>query len=72
MNDDVRPVRPSTLTIYENNETVKKMILDNRRTSIRKVADNVDITFGSCQAIFKDILDMKSAVAKFPELQNFE
>ena len=33
-------------------EAVKKMVLDNRRISIREVADHVGISFGSCQAIF--------------------
>ena len=33
------------------------MILDNSRITIREVADDVDITFGSCHAIFTDILD---------------
>ena len=38
---------------------VKKMILNNRRFSIREVADDVAITFGSCQAILMDVLGMK-------------
>ena len=49
------------------------MILDNRRITIREVADDVGITFGSCQAIFTDVLGMKRAVAKIvPKLVNFE
>ena len=38
-----RPGRPSMLTIDENIEAVKEMILDNRRIFIREVADDVDI-----------------------------
>ena len=38
------------------------MILDNRRITIREVADDVSISFGSCQAIFME----------FAKLQNFE
>ena len=57
----------------ENIETVKKMILDNRRITIREVADNVGISFGSFQRIFTDILGMKRAAAKMvPKLLNFE
>ena len=41
VNDDARPGRPSTSTIDENIEAVKKMILDNRRITIREVADDV-------------------------------
>ena len=72
VNDDTHPGRPSTLTTYENIEAVKKMILDNRRITIREVADAVYIAFGSCQAIFADILGMKRAAPKFvPKLLNF-
>ena len=54
---------PSTSTTDENIEAVKKMILDNCRITIREVADDVGISFGSCQAIFTDIFGMKSASA---------
>ena len=46
------------------------MILDNRRITIRKVADAVGISFGSCQA---SVLRMKCAAAKIvPKLLNLE
>ena len=48
VNDDAHPGRPSTSITDENIEAVKKMILDNRRITIRKVADEVGISFGSC------------------------
>ena len=49
------------------------MILDNCRITIRKVADDVDIPFGSCQEIFMDILGMKRAAANIvPKLLTFE
>ena len=41
VNDDFRPGRPSTSTIDENIEAVKKMILDNRRIAIREIAVDV-------------------------------
>ena len=44
VNDDVRSIRPST---DENIETGKEIILDNRRITIRAVADDVAISFGS-------------------------
>jgi len=54
-------------------EQVKKMILENRRITIREVADDVGISFGSCQAIFSDVLGMKRVAAKFvPKLLNFD
>ena len=48
VNDDACPVRPRTSTTDENIEAVKKMILDNRRITIREVADDIGILFGSC------------------------
>ena len=71
--DDDRPGRPSTSITDDNVEQVKKMILENRRITIREVADDVGISFGSCQAIFSDVLGMKRVAAKFvPKLLNFD
>ena len=63
--------RPTT---DENIEAVKKIIiLDNHQITIEDVDDDVGITFGSYQAIFKDVLGMKRAAAKIvPKLLNFE
>ena len=50
-----------------------KMNLDNRRLTIREVADVVGISFGSYQSIFMDVLGMKLATTKIvPKLLNFE
>ena len=38
-NDDARPGHPSTSMTDENIEAIKKMIMDNRRITIRGVAD---------------------------------
>ena len=71
--DNERPGRPSTSTTDENVEKVKKMIMDNRRITITEVADEVSISFGSCQAIFTDVLGIKRVAAKFvPKLLNFD
>ena len=61
INDDACPGRPSTSTAIG---TVKEMILDNRRFTIKKVADDVGISCGSCHAIFTVVLYMKRAAAK--------
>ena len=58
VNDDAPSGRPSTSTTDENIKAVKKMILDNRRITFREVADDVAISFSSCQAIFTDVLGM--------------
>ena len=73
VNDDSRPGRPRTSTTNENIEAVQKMILDNRRITIKEVADDVGISFGLCQAIFTDVLGIKRAAAKIvPKLLNFK
>ena len=51
---DARPSRPGTSTTDENIEVVKEMILDNRRITIREIADDVGISFVSSQTIFTD------------------
>ena len=50
------------------------MILGKRRITIREVADDVGISFGSCQAIFADVLGMKRRAEKIvPKCsKNFE
>ena len=65
--DNTLSGRPSTSATDENIETVKKMILDNRRITIREVADDVGILFGSSQAIFMNVLGSEdcSKIAKF-------
>ena len=73
VNDDARSDGSSTSTTDENMEAEKKIILDNRRITIREVADNVGISFASFQAIFTDVLGLKCAAAKIvPKLLNFE
>ena len=71
--DDERPGRPSTSTTNDNMEKVKEMVMNDRRNTIREVADNVGISIGSCYEIFLNVLGMKRVAAKFvPKLLNFE
>ena len=70
---DARPGRPSTSTTNENTEAVKKIVMENRRITIRGVAEDFGISVGSCHAIFSDILGLKRVAAKFvPKLLNFD
>ena len=43
INDDARPGRQSTSTTDESIEAVKKMILDNRRITIKEVANDLSM-----------------------------
>ena len=73
VNDDTRPGRPSTSTTNENTEAVKNIVMENRRITIREIAEDVGILVGSCHVIFSDILGLKRVAAKFvPNLLNFD
>ena len=64
VNDDARLGCPRTSTTDDNIEAVKKMILDNCRITLRKVADGANIIY---------VLVMKCAAVKIvPKLLNFE
>ena len=52
---------------------MNKIVIENRRITIRKVAEDVGILVGSYHAIFRIFLGMKRVSAKFvPKLLNFE
>ncbi|XP_025262344.1 laccase-15 [Camponotus floridanus] len=72
VNDDARLGRP-TSTIDDNVEAVKKIVMENRRITIREVAEDVGISVGSCYAIFSGVLGMQRVAAKFvSKLLNFD
>ena len=71
VNDDARPGQPSTSTTNGNTEaSVKKIVMENRRITIREVFEDFGISVGSCLAIFSGILGSKRVAAKFvPKLR---
>ncbi|UYV72610.1 hypothetical protein LAZ67_10000046, partial [Cordylochernes scorpioides] len=71
VNDEERAGRPSTSTTDEKINEVEKMILDNRRITVREVAEDLNISIGSCHSIFINDLGMRRVAAKFvPKLLN--
>ena len=73
MNDEDRAGRPSTSTTDKNIDEVKKKALTNRRITVRKVAENLNISIGSCHSIFTHNLGMRRVAAKFvPKLLKFD
>ena len=71
--DAERSGRPSTSTTDENVEKVKEIVMNDRRITIREVADDVGISIGSCHEIFSNVLGMQRVASKFvPKLLNFE
>ncbi|UYV68829.1 hypothetical protein LAZ67_6001150 [Cordylochernes scorpioides] len=70
-NDEERAGRPSTSTTDEKINEVEKMILANRRITVREVAEDLNISIGSCHSIFMNDLGMRRVAAKFvPKLLN--
>ncbi|UYV62450.1 hypothetical protein LAZ67_2000633 [Cordylochernes scorpioides] len=71
VNDQERAGRPSTSTTDEKINEVEKMILANRRITVREVAEDLNISIGSCHSIFINDLGMRRVAAKFvPKLLN--
>lgn len=73
VNDEERAGRPSTSTTDENIDEVKKIVLADRRITVREVAEDLDISIGSCHSIITNDLGMRRVAAKFvPKLLNFD
>ncbi|XP_011049530.1 PREDICTED: putative uncharacterized protein FLJ37770 [Acromyrmex echinatior] len=73
VNDEERAGRPSTSTTDENIDEVNKKVLANRRITVREVAEDLNISIGSCHSIFTNDLGMRRIAAKFvPKLLNFD
>ncbi|UYV60923.1 hypothetical protein LAZ67_1002852 [Cordylochernes scorpioides] len=71
VNDEERAGRPSTSTTNEKINEVEKMILANRRITVKEVAEDLNISIGSCHSIFIDDLGMRRVAVKFvPKLLN--
>jgi len=65
MDEDPRSGRPSTSTDDVHIDAVRDLILQNRCLTIREIAEDVGISFGSCQAILTENLNMHRVAAKF-------
>ncbi|XP_043071211.1 protein GVQW3-like [Drosophila grimshawi] len=71
VNDEECAGRPSTSTTDEKINGVEKMVLANRRITVREVAEELDISIGSWHSIFINDLGMRRVAAKFvPKLLN--
>ncbi|XP_008180994.1 daple-like protein [Acyrthosiphon pisum] len=66
--DYERPGRPSTSKTNETVARVREIIRNNRRLTIREVAEDVEITYGLCQEILTNDLGMSRIAAKFVPL----
>jgi len=65
IDEDPRSGQPSTSTDDVDIDAVRDLILQNHRLTIREIAEDVGISFGSCQAILTEKLNMHRIAAKF-------
>ena len=71
--DDPRPGRQSTSHTEETVARVREIIRADRHLTIREVAEDVGIAFGTCQKILTEDLQMRRVSAKFvPHLLTVE
>lgn len=64
INDDSRAGRPSTSRNVEMVAKVRKIIRSDRRMTIRELSSECNISFGSCQTILTEDVDMRRVCAK--------
>ena len=73
VNDEERAGRQSMSTTDKNIYEVKKMVLTNRRITVREIAGDLRISIDLCHSIFTNNLGMRWVAAKFvPKLLNFD
>jgi histone-lysine N-methyltransferase SETMAR len=60
LKDDPRPGRPSTARNEQKVAQAREKIRADRRLTIREIAEEVNISFGSCQAILTEVADGSS------------
>jgi transposase len=65
LKDDLRPGRPSTARNEQKVAQVHEKIRADRHLTLREIAEEVNISFGSCQAILTEDLAMRCVAAKF-------
>ena len=69
--DDKHSGQPSTCTTPEMIAKVREVTLEDRRQTIHDVCNRVGLSYGSCQRILVDELNMRRIAAKFvPHLLN--
>lgn len=63
--DDPRSGRPSTSVNAKTVEKIEKMVLDDRRLTIKYIAETLKISFGSVHSILTDVLGFKKVSARW-------
>jgi hypothetical protein len=63
--DDKRSGRPSTSKTTKNVENTRELIHEDHRSTIHELADTAGISYGVCQEIITENLNMRHIAAKF-------
>ena len=63
--DNERPGRPSTSTDDSHVDKINTMVRENRRLTVRELAEECEISVGSCHEILTAKLKMHRVAAKF-------
>jgi len=70
--DDERSGRPSTSKTDENIDKVKEILVNNHKLTIREIAEDLNIAYGSVQDILVNDLGFRRVAAKLvPKDLNF-
>ncbi|XP_018401191.1 PREDICTED: uncharacterized protein LOC108778481 [Cyphomyrmex costatus] len=62
--DDTRPGRPSTSKTDENVDEIRQLLIENRKLTIREIAETTNISFGSVQSILREDLGLSRVTAR--------
>jgi hypothetical protein len=65
VDDDERSGRPSTGTTTENMAEMREAVLEDRMRTIHDVCDIVKLSYGTCQQILLQELNMRRIAVKF-------
>jgi len=65
LEDDERSGRTSTCSTPKNVETIRRLVHEDRRRSIKGIATIVNVSYGTVQTIFTCDLNMNRVAAKF-------
>ena len=65
MEDDERSGRPSTSTDDDHVDKINRLVRENRRLTVRELAEEGNISVGSCYEILTEKLRMHRVAAKF-------
>jgi len=65
VDDDEYTGRPTSCTTPETIARIQEIILQDRRRTIRDIAEEVDVGYGTCQRVLMEELGLQRVAAKF-------